>query len=76
MFYYAANEERNEGEVDEAHSRGKLEEVIKNYNDNFGTNFSYLKKINTLQIHHLVSKAFYHVIYARFHKNPFTINHS
>lgn len=44
MFFYATNEERNEGEVDEAHSRGKLEEVIKNYNDNFGTNFSYLKR--------------------------------
>ncbi|MDK9872511.1 type I restriction endonuclease subunit R [Staphylococcus sp. IPLA37011] len=40
VFSYAANEERNEGEVDEAHSRGKLEEVIQDYNLNFGTNFS------------------------------------
>lgn len=40
VFSYAANEESKEGDVDEAHSRDKLEEIMQDYNQHFGTNFS------------------------------------
>lgn len=40
VFSYAPNEESKEGDVDEAHSRDKLEEMMQDYNQHFGTNFS------------------------------------